>query len=174
MAEFERAQQALEPLRLLAGVKSADRQIEPGFEVEHIPRKGRRQVSCHQQMLVRRGVYLLLHGAIFDPPGQSKNRDSGDNCESEKKHMVHAQLAKQSGSTPAQQVEQVGLKRRRDGGICNFHRGHHGLRSSCERDRPHLQRNWRAGPSWLSTYGSIQRWSLLYMSCTTCWAPMLL
>ena len=82
-------------------------------------------------MLVRRSVYLLLHSAMFDPPGQSKHRDGGDNCESEKKHMVYAQVAEQGGSAPPQQVERVEPRRHRDGGICHFHRGHHGLRSSC-------------------------------------------
>jgi len=82
-------------------------------------------------MLVRRGVYLLLHRAMFNPPGQSKHRNGGDNCESEKKHMVYAQVAEHSGSAPPQQVERVEPRRHRDGGICHFHRGHHGLRSSC-------------------------------------------
>src|SRR4051794_15575569 len=35
-----------------------------------------------------------------------------------------------------------------------------------ERDRPHLQRSWRAGPSWLIAHGSIQGGL-----CCTCPAP---
>jgi hypothetical protein len=62
-------------------------------------------------LLVVGGVYLLLQGVMFDPPSQSEHGDGGNKGESNKKHIVHAQLVEPCRCAQAPQVEQPRRRR---------------------------------------------------------------